>query len=130
MPLAQDPAPPTRRVGIQPRNCTLSSAPPDDDNLAISMSSPTHLCRVPASCETWPASSAILQNGGNEMDRSQDPRVTDNGFPPPLTPERVRLARERVAAIREQIRRRGVDLAQLPDPVEELIKARDAGGWE
>ncbi len=75
-------------------------------------------------------SSTILHNGGNEVDRSQDARVTDDGFPPPLTPERVRQARERVATIREQIRRHGVDLAQLPDPVEELVKARDAGGWE
>lgn len=64
------------------------------------------------------------------MDHSYDAHTGSDGFPPPLTPERVRLARERVAAIRERIRRRGVDLTQLPDPVEELSKARAAGGWE
>jgi hypothetical protein len=64
------------------------------------------------------------------MEHPQNPRVMDDGFPPPPTPERVQQARERVAAIRERIRRRGVDLAQLPDPVEELSKARAAGGWE
>jgi len=45
----------------------------------------------------------------------------------PLTPEKVQRAREHVAAIHDRIRRRGVDLSRLPDPVEELIKARDAG---
>lgn len=64
------------------------------------------------------------------MDQSQDPRAAGDNFPPPLTPERVRQARERVAAIREKIRSRGVDLSRLPDPVEVLRKARDAGGWE
>jgi len=48
----------------------------------------------------------------------------------PLTPEKVRRVRERIAAVREDIRRRGIDPAHLPDPVEELVKARDAGGWD
>jgi hypothetical protein len=64
------------------------------------------------------------------MDQSQHPQAGGDGFPPRLTPERVRRAREQVAAVREQIRRRGVDLSRLPDPVEELRKTRDAGGWE
>lgn len=64
------------------------------------------------------------------MDRSQDSTMPNDGFPPPPTAERVHQAREQVAAIREQIRRRGVDLSQLPDPVEALSKARAAGGWD
>lgn len=52
-----------------------------------------------------------------------------DGYPPPLTPERVERALERVAAVHERLRERGVDLSQLPGPVEELVKARDAGGW-
>jgi hypothetical protein len=64
------------------------------------------------------------------MDRSHDQQAEGDGFPPPLTAERLQRAREQVAAIREAVRRRGVDLAQLPDPVEELSKARAAGGWE
>jgi hypothetical protein len=64
------------------------------------------------------------------MDRSHDPQAGGDGFPPPLTAERLREAREQVAAIREAVRQRGVDLMQLPDPVEELSKARAAGGWE
>jgi hypothetical protein len=64
------------------------------------------------------------------MDRSPEPSPTADGFPGPLTVEKVRRARERVAAIHERIRQRGVDLSQLPDPVEELIKAREAGYWE
>lgn len=59
----------------------------------------------------------------------QHPHMGGDGYPPPLTPERVERALERVEAIHERIRRRGVDLSQLPDPVEELVKARDAGGW-
>ncbi len=54
------------------------------------------------------------------MDISQDPSPATDGFPGPLTPEKVRRARER-------IRQRGVDLSQLPDPVDELITAREAG---
>ena len=61
------------------------------------------------------------------MDTSQTPASGADGFPGPLTPEKVRRAIERTAAVRERIRARGVDLSQLPDPVEELIKARDAG---
>ncbi len=64
------------------------------------------------------------------MDRSHNPQIGDDGFPPPLTAERLQRAREQVAAIREAIHRRGVDRAQLPDPVEELSKARAAAGWE
>lgn len=64
------------------------------------------------------------------MDQPQDQHASNDGFPPPLTPERVERAFNRIAAIHERIRRRGIDLAQLPDPVEELVKARDAGGWE
>lgn len=64
------------------------------------------------------------------MDQPQNPQAGGDSFPPPLTPERVERALARVAAIHEQIRRRGVDPAQLPDPVEELVKARDAGGWD
>lgn len=43
----------------------------------------------------------------------------------PLTPEKVRRARERTAAIRDGLRRQGIDFSRLPDPVEELVKARD-----
>jgi hypothetical protein len=48
----------------------------------------------------------------------------------PITPEQVRRVRARIAAVHEDIRRRGVDPTQLPDPVAELVKARDAGTWE
>ncbi len=58
---------------------------------------------------------------------SYDPSSPADGFPGPLTPEKVRRARERTEAVRERIRQRGVDLSQLPDPVEELIKAREVG---
>lgn len=61
------------------------------------------------------------------MNTPHNPPPTGDQMPGPLTPEKVRRARARVAAIHEQIRQRGVDLAQLPDPVEELIKAREAG---
>jgi len=61
------------------------------------------------------------------MDTSPDPSLAADGFPGPLTPEKVRRARERTAVIHEDLRRRGVDLSQLPDPVEELIKVRNAG---
>ena len=64
------------------------------------------------------------------MDQSQNPQPGHDGFPPPLTPERVELALDRVAAIHERIRRRGIDLSRLADPVDALVKARDAGGWE
>ncbi len=50
------------------------------------------------------------------MDTSYTPPSRPEDVPGSLTPEKVRRARERVA-----------DLSQLPDPVEELIKARDAG---
>lgn len=61
------------------------------------------------------------------MTTSQNPPPADDQMPGPLTPEKVRRARERVAAIHERICQRGVAPAQLPDPVEELIKAREAG---
>ncbi len=61
------------------------------------------------------------------MDTSHDSAPPVDGYPGPLTPEKVRRARERTEAVREQIRQRGVDLSHLPDPVEELIKAREAG---
>jgi len=61
------------------------------------------------------------------MDTSYTPPSRPEDVPGSLTPDKVRRARERVAAIHDRIRRRGVDLSQLPDPVEELIKARDAG---
>ncbi len=64
------------------------------------------------------------------MDCAEDTRATADGFPPPLTPERVQRAVEHVAATRERIRRCGINLSALPDPVEELSKARAAGGWE
>ncbi len=63
------------------------------------------------------------------MDQQQQLHMGGDGYPPPLTPERVERALERVAAVHERLRERGVDLSQLPGPVEELVKARDAGGW-
>jgi len=51
-------------------------------------------------------------------------------MPRPITPEQVRRVRARIEAVREHIRQRGVDPAQLPDPVAELVKARDAGRWD
>ena len=51
-------------------------------------------------------------------------------IPGPLTPEKVRRARAHTAAIREELRRQGVDFSRLLDPVDELIKARDAGYCE
>ncbi len=64
------------------------------------------------------------------MDRSRDTQPASVDLPPPLTPQKVQRALDRIAAIQERIRRRGVDVAGLPDPVEELRKARDAGTWE
>ena len=64
------------------------------------------------------------------MDRSHNPQLGDDGFPPPLTAERLQRAREQVSTIREAIQRRGADLAHLPDPMEELSKACASGGWE
>ena len=61
------------------------------------------------------------------MDISHHPSLASDDFPGPLTPEKVRRARERTAAIHEDLRRQGVDFTRLPDPVEELIKAREAG---
>jgi len=61
------------------------------------------------------------------MDTSPTPDHAADGFPGPLTPEKVRRARERTAAIHEDLRRTGVDFTRLPDPVDELIKAREAG---
>jgi hypothetical protein len=64
------------------------------------------------------------------MDSMKDGQQVGEGVPRPLTPEKIRRARARIAAVHEDIRRRGVDLSRLPDPVEELVKARDAGTWE
>lgn len=64
------------------------------------------------------------------MDRSHEPWAGSESFPPPLTPERVERALDRVAAIHERMRRNGIDVSRLPDPVEALIKARDADGQE
>ena len=47
-------------------------------------------------------------------------------LPPPLTKERVAQVRARIAAIREELQRRGIDPAHLADPVEMLRQARDA----
>lgn len=63
-------------------------------------------------------------------DRSQGHGEAGDGFPPPLTEERLNRARAKVAAIRATVERRGVDMSQLPDPVDELSKARVAGGWD
>lgn len=43
-----------------------------------------------------------------------------------ITPEKVRRVRARIEAVHEDIRRRGVDPPHLPEPVAELVKARDA----
>jgi hypothetical protein len=71
---------------------------------------------------------------GEETERTMDtprtPPPSAEGVPGPLTPEKVRRFRARVAAVHEHLCARGVDPTQLPDPVEELIKARDAAGWE
>lgn len=64
------------------------------------------------------------------MDHPQNPQAGGEDFPPPLTPERVERALDRVAAIHERLRRQGIDPARLPDPVEALVKARAAGHWE
>ena len=59
--------------------------------------------------------------------RLYTPSFSTDHVPGPLTPEKVRRARERSAAIRADVQRHGVDFSRLPDPVEELVKARDAG---
>ena len=64
------------------------------------------------------------------METPQPNAPTQEQLPGPLTPEKVRRFRAHVEAVREQIRARGVDPDRMPDPVEELIKARDAGSWE
>jgi hypothetical protein len=64
------------------------------------------------------------------MGRSRDTQPESVDLPPPLTPEKVQRALDWIATIQERIRRRGVDVARLPDPVEELRKVRDAGAWE
>ena len=64
------------------------------------------------------------------MKPTSDQRPTEPSLPPPLTAESVRRARAHVQAIREQIRHRGVDLARLLDPVDELSRAREKGNWE
>jgi hypothetical protein len=64
------------------------------------------------------------------MERPFNKDTVELPLPPPLTAEAVKRARAQVEAIREQIRRRGVDLSQLPDPVEALSRAREQGNWE
>jgi hypothetical protein len=64
------------------------------------------------------------------MDTPRTPPPSEEGMPGPLTPEKVRRFRAHIAAVHDRLRARGVDPTQLPDPVEELIKARDASGWE
>ncbi|HXT34010.1 MAG TPA: hypothetical protein VN837_00405 [Chloroflexota bacterium] len=64
------------------------------------------------------------------MDRPTDNAALEPQFPPPLSPETVRRAREQVERIHEQIKARGVDMSRLPDPVEALSKAREMGSWE
>ncbi|MDQ2831684.1 MAG: hypothetical protein M3Y74_21880 [Chloroflexota bacterium] len=61
------------------------------------------------------------------MNTSQTPPLAGDHLPGPLTVEKVRRFRTHVAAVHDRLRARGVDPARLPDPVEELIKARDAG---
>lgn len=64
------------------------------------------------------------------METSHTAQPRGDGFPPPLTPERAERTLARIAAIHKRIRRRGIDLTRLPDPVEALSKARGAGGWD
>jgi hypothetical protein len=61
------------------------------------------------------------------MDTPHDARPAIEALPGPLTPDKVRRARKRTAAIRDDLRRQGIDFSRLPDPVDELAKARDAG---
>ena len=68
--------------------------------------------------------------GGSKIDRPSDNAAPEPQFPPPLTPETVRRAREQVERIHEQIKARGVGMSKLPDPVEALSKARETGNWE
>jgi len=46
-------------------------------------------------------------------------------IPPPLNKERVERVLARIAVIHEEIRRQGIDLSRLPDPVEILRQTRD-----
>ncbi len=46
----------------------------------------------------------------------------------PLTKERVERLFARIAAIHEDMRRQGIDLADVADPVDLLVQARDALG--
>jgi len=59
------------------------------------------------------------------MDKPVEEPSLEPQFPPPLTPESVRRAQEQVERIHAQIRARGIDMSQLPDPVEALSKARE-----
>lgn len=61
------------------------------------------------------------------MNTPHTPPQADDHLPGPLTAEKVRRFRAHVTAVHDRLRARGVDPARLPDPVEELIKARDAG---
>ncbi len=64
------------------------------------------------------------------MDSQHTSPPAGDHLPGPLTAEKVRRFRAHVAAVHDHIRARGVDPARLPDPVAELIKARDAGGQQ
>ncbi len=64
------------------------------------------------------------------METPRWPPPSSEYVPGPLTPANVRRVREQITAVHEHIRQRGVDPSRLPDPVEELVKARDAGTWE
>ena len=64
------------------------------------------------------------------METPQSPRETFDGYPLLLKPERLERALTRVVAIHKCLRQRGNDPARLPNPVEELVKARDRGSWE
>ncbi|HXT36047.1 MAG TPA: hypothetical protein VN837_10750 [Chloroflexota bacterium] len=61
------------------------------------------------------------------MDTPHPSLSSTESMPGPLTPEKVRRARERTAAIRDDLHRQGVDFSRLPDPVDELVRARNAG---
>ena len=61
------------------------------------------------------------------MDTSDERSLAPEALPGPLTPKKVRRAHERTAAIRDDLCRQDVVFSRLPDPVEELVQARDAG---
>ncbi len=64
------------------------------------------------------------------MNTPHSPSQSDDHMGGPVTPEKIRRFRAHVAAVHDHMRERDIDPTRLPDPVEELVKARDAGGWE